>query len=81
MRPLGFLILAAAVIPVAPGLAQTPKLVNPATVAPEYREAAELRRAQQMRIAQCQREADEAKILVRDRAAHINHCLDAAAGK
>jgi hypothetical protein len=63
-----------ATIAAAPGFAQ--KLVNPDAVAPEYRAAAEKRRTEQIRIAACQHKADEAKVLPRDRAAHVNQCLE-----
>lgn len=53
------------------------KLVNPETVAPQFREAAEKRRAEQLRQIECARKADEAKVLRRDRIAHIAQCLDA----
>ena len=56
------------------GLAQ--KLVDPNKVAPEYREAAEKRRAEQIKAMECSSKADEAKVLRRDRAAQIQHCLD-----
>jgi hypothetical protein len=52
------------------------KLVDPDKVAPEYREAAVKRRAEQIKISECNRKADQAKILPRDRAAHVQHCLD-----
>jgi hypothetical protein len=52
------------------------KLVDPDKVAPEYRVAAEKRRAEQIKILQCTHKADEAKVLPRDRTAHIQHCLD-----
>ena len=52
------------------------KLVDPDKVAPEYRVAAEKRRAEQIKILQCSHKADEAKVLPRDRTAHIQHCLD-----
>jgi hypothetical protein len=52
------------------------KLVDPTTVAPEYREAAEKRRAEQIKLFQCSRKADEAKVLRRDRVAFVNDCLD-----
>jgi hypothetical protein len=52
------------------------KLVDPNTVAPEYRDAAEKRRAEQMRLFQCSKKADEAKVLRRDRSAYVNECLD-----
>lgn len=56
-----------------PAFAQ--KLVDPNAVAPEYREAAEKRRAEQIRQRDCARKADEAKALPRDRTAHITRCL------
>ena len=52
------------------------KLVDPDKVAPEYRAAAEKRRAEQIKVTECSHKADEAKVLPRDRAAHIQHCLD-----
>jgi hypothetical protein len=52
------------------------KLVDPEKVAPEYREAAVKRRAEQIKISECNRKADQAKVLPRDRAAHVQHCLD-----
>jgi hypothetical protein len=55
------------------------KLVNPDAVAPEYREAAAKRRAEQIRQLDCAHKADEAKVLPRDRTAHITQCLDSLA--
>lgn len=52
------------------------KLVDPEKVAPEYREAAVKRRAEQIKISECNRKAEQAKVLPRDRAAHVQHCLD-----
>jgi hypothetical protein len=52
------------------------KLVDPNTVAPEYRDAAEKRRAEQLKLFQCSKKADDAKVLRRDRSAYINGCLD-----
>jgi len=52
------------------------KLVDPNAVAPEYREAAEKRRAEQVRQMQCRRQVDAAKVLPRDQAAAINRCLE-----
>jgi hypothetical protein len=52
------------------------KLVDPNSVAPEYRDMAEKRRAEQLKLFQCSRKADEAKVLRRDRVAYINECLD-----
>jgi len=79
MRSFRFLIVAVAIVFAEPGLAQ--KLVDPNSVAPEFREAAEKRRAEQVKMVECQHKADEAKVLPRDRAGHINHCLEAAADK
>ena len=57
------------------GVAQ--KLVDPAAVAPEYREAAEKRRAEQIRQRECAYKATLEKVLPRDRTAFLNHCLEA----
>jgi hypothetical protein len=66
----GFVV---ALIFTEPGFAQ--KLVDPNSVAPEYREAAEKRRAEQIKQRECVHKADEAKVLPRDRPAHITKCL------
>ncbi len=66
--------IAALSLSVQPGFAA--KLVDPNSVAPEYREAAEKRRAEQIRVFDCSRKADVAKVLPRDRTAHIQRCLD-----
>jgi hypothetical protein len=68
------LILIGAFIFTAPSLAQ--KLVDPNSVAPEFREAAEKRRAEQVKVMECNRKANEAKVLPRDRTAYLNHCLE-----
>jgi hypothetical protein len=52
------------------------KLVDPDKVAPEFREAAIKRRAEQVQMMDCNRKAVEAKVLPRDRAAHVQHCLE-----
>jgi hypothetical protein len=52
------------------------RLVDPAKVAPEYRLAAEKRRTEQLKVLECSHKADAAKILPRDRTAHIQRCLD-----
>lgn len=57
------------------GLAQS-RLVDPDKVAPEYREAAEKRRAEQLKLNQCSKKADDAKVLRRDRLAFINECIN-----
>jgi hypothetical protein len=54
------------------------KLVDPNAVAPEYREAAVKRRAEQIRQLECAHKADAAKVLPRDRTAHITQCLESA---
>ena len=63
-----------------PAFAQQP-LVDPSKVAPEYREAAEKRRAEQMRQRECALKADLEKVLPRDRTGYLNQCLDAMAAK
>ena len=73
MKPFLCLILAGTFAFTEPALAQ--KLVDPKSVAPEYREAAEKRRAEQISQRECARKADEAKVLPRDRPAHITRCL------
>lgn len=52
------------------------KLVDPNSVAPEYRDAAEKRRAEQIKQLECTAKADQAKVSRRDRVAYINQCLD-----
>ena len=52
------------------------KLVDPASVAPEYREAAEKRRAEQIKQHECAHKADVAKILPRERTAFLLQCLE-----
>ena len=53
----------------------TQKLVEPNAVAPEYREAAEKRRAEQIGQLECRHRAVAAKVLPRDRTAYIIQCL------
>jgi glycine/D-amino acid oxidase-like deaminating enzyme len=75
-------LILAAVFSVAAALpAPAQKLVDPAAVAPEYREAAEKRRAEQIRQRDCARKADVEKIVPRERAAFVNHCLESAEAK
>jgi hypothetical protein len=69
--PLGILALALWV-----DTSAAEKLVDPDTVAPEYRAAAEKRRAEQLRMLQCTKKVDEAKVPRRDRAARITECVD-----
>lgn len=73
---------AAALLSVAiasPSSAQ--KLVDPTKVAPEYREAAEKRRAEQIRQQECAHKADTEKVIARDRTAFLIQCLESEAGK
>jgi hypothetical protein len=73
LKPFWYLGLVGAILFCEPGFAQ--KLVDPNAVAPEYREAAQARRAEQIRQRECAQKADQAKVLPRDRIAHITHCL------
>lgn len=59
--------------------AQQP-LVDPAKVAPEYREAAEKRRAEQIRQRDCAHKADTEKVMPRERTAFLLQCLEADGG-
>jgi hypothetical protein len=74
----GFAVQLGMVLILAPwfGANATQKLVDPNSVAPEYRADAEKRRAEQLKLLQCTKKADEAKVARRDRAAHITACLD-----
>jgi hypothetical protein len=58
----------------APAFAQG--LVDPSKVAPEYREAAEKRRTEQVRQRDCAKKAEAEKIMPRERTAFLLHCLD-----
>ena len=58
------------------GASLAEKLVEPGSVSPEYRAAAEKRRAEQMKLFECSKKADAAKVLRRDRAAYVNECLE-----
>ena len=70
---IGFALISFALA--TPGLAQG--LVDPSKVAPEYREAAEKRRAEQIRQRDCAKKAEAEKVLPRERTAFLLHCLDA----
>ena len=52
------------------------KLVDPTSVAPEYREAAEKRRAEQIKQRECAHKADVQKIMPRERTAYLLQCLE-----
>jgi hypothetical protein len=58
---------------------QAQKLVDPSKVAPEFREAAEKRRAEQLKQIACAKKADEAKVMPRERITWLTHCLEADA--
>ena len=60
---------------------QAQKLVDPSKVAPEFREAAEKRRAEQIRQQSCAKKADAEKVLPRDRIVFLNHCLEEEAAR
>jgi hypothetical protein len=57
------------------------KLVDPTKVAPEYRDAAEKRRAEQLKQLECSHRADVAKVIPRERTAFLLLCLEADAAK
>ena len=52
------------------------KLVDPNSVAPEFRAAAEKRRAEQIKLSECNKKADQAKVLPRDRTPFVSSCLE-----
>jgi hypothetical protein len=52
------------------------KLVDPTSVAPEYREAAEKRRAEQIKQHDCAKRADTEKVMPRERTAFLLQCLE-----
>ncbi len=76
MRLIGHLVTVALVSTVPLNGSSAQKLVDPEKVAPEYRMAAEKRRAEQIKVLECSHKADAAKVLPRDRTAHIQRCLD-----
>ncbi len=69
---IGFALICFALM--TPALAQG--LVDPSKVAPEYREAAEKRRAEQIRQRDCAKKAEAAKVMPRERTAFLLHCLE-----
>ncbi len=76
-----FIIIVAAIALAVTAPARAQALVDPNKVAPEYREAAEKRRAEQMRQRECALKADLDKVLPRDRTIYLNHSLDKLAVK
>lgn len=75
------IIIIAAIALLAAAPARSQGLVDPGKVAPEYREAAEKRRAEQIRQRECALKADLEKVLPRDRTVYLSHCLDTMAAK
>jgi glycine/D-amino acid oxidase-like deaminating enzyme len=69
---IGFALISFALA--SPALAQG--LVDPSKVAPEYREAAEKRRAEQIRQRDCAKKAEQEKVVPRDRTPFLLHCLE-----
>ncbi len=61
--------------------AQAQKLVDPSSVAPQFREAAEKRRAEQLKQQACAKKADEEKVTPRERTTYLIHCIEADASK
>ncbi len=74
-----FAALAAAALNGTPARAQ--KIVDPKTVAPEFREAAEKRHAEQLKLIECNNTAKIAKIPPRDIAQYVAECFDKSAEK
>jgi hypothetical protein len=64
------------IVALCPGASFAEKLVDPNSVAPEFREIAEKRRAEQIKLFECSKKADEAKVSRRDRAGFVGQCLD-----
>jgi hypothetical protein len=75
-------LFSALLFSIAPAtLAPAQKLVDPASVAPEFREAAEKRRAEQLKQRDCAHKADVEKVIPRERTAFLIHCLESAEAK
>ena len=74
MRTFWPLSIVAVLALTGPGFAQ--KLVEPKMVAPEYREAAEKRRAEQIRQFECRKKVEATDVLPRDRTAAIMKCIE-----
>lgn len=71
---LALTLLAAATFSGAP--ARADKIVDPKTVAPEFREAAEKRQAEQLKLIECNNAAKVAKIQKRDMPQFVADCFD-----
>ena len=57
-------------------VADAQKIVDPSKVAPEFREAAEKRRAEQFKQLACNKAAVDQKIAPRDKLQFISDCFD-----
>lgn len=57
------------------------RIVDPKTVAPEFRDAAEKRHAEQLKLIECNNAARLAKIPQRDLAKYVGDCFDKPADK
>ena len=72
-------VLAAAAIAVAciaSPAAHAQGIVDPSKVAPEFREAAEKRRAEQLKQIACNKAAQDAKVPPRDMLKFVSDCFD-----
>lgn len=58
------------------GVSLADKLVDPTRVAPEFREAAEKRRAEQLKIINCNNAMKLANIPARDQLKYMSDCVD-----
>jgi hypothetical protein len=74
-------LLGLPVVMLAGAAAHADKIVDPTTVAPEFREAAEKRRAEQVKLIECNNAAKTAKIQKRDMAQYVAECFDKPADK
>lgn len=75
------LFLAASLTAFSGIAARADKIVDPKTVAPEFREAAEKRHAEQLKLIECNTAARAAKIQPRDLAKYVGDCFDKPAEK
>lgn len=63
---------------ILPATALAQKIPDPDKVAPQYHDAAEKRRVEIIHTKACTSQAEKEKVLKRDLAAYINHCIDDA---
>ncbi len=69
-------IIALLATPISGAVSFADKLVDPSKVAPEFREAAEKRRAEQIRIINCNNAAKIANIPARDSLKFMQDCVE-----